>query len=41
MLVMHLCVRGVDVGQVFVLAVSMLVLYLCVLVIDVCHVFVC
>jgi hypothetical protein len=52
MLVMHLCVRGVDVGHVFVLGVSMLlmnlfvrvsmlVFYLCVLVIDVSRVFVC
>ena len=41
MLVMCLCVRGVDVGQVFVLGVSMLVMHLCVRGIDVGHIFVC
>ena len=52
-LVMYLCVRGFDFGQVFVcygyrcwscicvLEVSMLVMYLCVRNIDVGHVFVC
>jgi hypothetical protein len=53
MLVMHLCVRVIDVGHVFecvgyqccscicVLGVSMLVMYLCVIGIDVGHAFVC
>jgi hypothetical protein len=53
MLVMYLCVRGTDVGHVFVcegyrcwscicvIGVQMLVLYLCVKDIDVGHVFVC
>jgi hypothetical protein len=53
MLVMYLCVRGIDVCHVFVcekyrcwscicvLGVSMLVMYLCVRVIDVGHVSVC
>ena len=53
MLVMHLCVRGIDIGHVFVcegyrywscicvLGVQMLVMYLCVNGIDVGHVFVC
>ena len=51
MLVMYLCVRGIDVGHVFVcegyrrwsficVRVSMLVMYLCVMGIDVGHVFV-
>jgi hypothetical protein len=41
MLVMYLCIRGVDVGHVFVLGVSMLVMHLCVRGIYVGHVFVC
>jgi hypothetical protein len=41
MLVMHLCVRGVNVAHVFVLGVSMLVMYSCVRGIDVGRVFVC
>ena len=53
MLVMYLCVRGIDVGHVFmclgyrcwsciyVLEVSMLVMYLCVRDIDVGHIFMC
>ena len=53
MLVIYLCVRGIDVGHIFVcernrcsscicvLGVSMLVMYLCVRGIDVGHVFVC
>jgi hypothetical protein len=41
MLVMYVCVRGVDVGNVFVLGVSMLVMHLCVRSIYVGHVFVC
>jgi hypothetical protein len=41
MLVMYLCVCGIDVGHVFVLGVSMLVMHLCVRVIYVGHVFVC
>jgi hypothetical protein len=41
MLVIYLCVRGVDVGHVFVLGVSMLVMHLCVRGIDICDVFVC
>jgi hypothetical protein len=53
MLVMYLCVRGIDVGHVFmcsryrcwsciyVLEISMLVISLCVRSIDVGHVFMC
>ena len=53
MLVMYLCVRGIDVGHLFVcegyrcwsyicvLGVSMLVMYLCVIGIDVGPIFVC
>jgi hypothetical protein len=53
MLVMCLCVRGIDVGHVYVcdgyrcwscicvIGVSMLVMYLCARGIDVVHVFVC
>jgi len=42
MLVMYLCIRSIDVGDVFVYQlVSMLVMYLCVSGIDVAHVFVC
>ena len=41
MLVMYLCAKGVDVGHVFVLGVSMLVMHLCVRGIDICDVFVC
>ena len=42
MLVICLCVRGIDVGHfICVLGVSMLVIYLCVRGIDVGHVFVC
>ena len=41
MLVVYLCIRGIDVSHVFVLGVSMLVMYLYVRGIDVCHVFVC
>ena len=41
MLVMYLCIRGVDVGHVFVLGVSMLVMHFCVRAFDVGHVFVC
>jgi len=40
MLVMYLCVRGIDAGHVFVSGVSMLVMYLCVRGIDVGHAFV-
>jgi hypothetical protein len=41
MLVMYVCVKGVDVGHVFVLGVSMLVMHLCVRSIYVSDVFVC
>jgi hypothetical protein len=41
MLVMYVCVKGVDVGHVFVLGLSMLVMHLCVTGIYVGHVFVC
>jgi len=41
MLVMYLCVRGIEVGHVFVLGVSMMVMYLCARDIDVGRVFVC
>ena len=41
MLVMYLCVRGIEVGHVFVLGVSMMVMYLCARDIDVDHVFLC
>ena len=53
MLVIYLCVKGIDVGHLFVclgyrcwsficvLVVSMLVMYLCVRGIDVGHVFLC
>ena len=41
LLVIYLCVRGIDVGHVFVLGLSMLVMHLCVSFIDVGHVFVC
>jgi hypothetical protein len=41
MLVMYLCIRGIDVDHVFVLGVSMLVMYLYARGIDVGHVFVC
>ena len=41
MLVMYFCVRGIDVGHICVLGVSMLVKYLCVRSIDVGHVFIC
>jgi hypothetical protein len=40
-MIMYLCIRGIDVGLVFVLGVSMLVMYLCVTGIDVGRVFVC
>ena len=42
MLVMYLCVMGIDVGHFFcVLGICMLVMYLCVIGIDVGHFFVC
>jgi hypothetical protein len=42
MLVMYLCVRGIDVAScICVLGVSMLVMHFCVGVIDVGHVFLC
>ena len=42
MLVMYLCVTGIDVAScICVLGVSMLVIYVCIRGIDVGHVFVC
>ena len=41
LLVMYLCIRVIDVGNVFVLGVSMLVMYLCAKGIDVGLIFVC